>query len=197
MAWENVPETLWLLAKWSIRQPNCFNCRTQVIMRESAWIIKPDNDKMEALLVFFIIPCPLRIYLILNVGYLRVGKNLKPWLRAEIFANRYQLVFFQKLFGCRHQFELAINDLVKIIISGFYGKPADLYPVSRIISPARRAGNVDMDVFTNQVYYANKNQERNMFIKTVFLKHFFEEMQILKFNNMIKWNELIKNKIIF
>jgi hypothetical protein len=40
--------------------------------------VKSDNDKMEALFIFFIITSPLRIDLTLDVGDLRVGKNLEP-----------------------------------------------------------------------------------------------------------------------
>jgi hypothetical protein len=45
---------------------------------EFAWIIKPDNDKMEALFIFFVITRPLPINLSLDFGDLRIGKNLEP-----------------------------------------------------------------------------------------------------------------------
>ena len=40
--------------------------------------VKPDNDKLSALFIFFVITRPLRINLILDIGYLRVGQNLEP-----------------------------------------------------------------------------------------------------------------------
>ena len=54
---------------------------------EVAWIIQtpkqslgtePDNDRKDILIFFLVIVSPLLIYLILDVGDLRVGKNLKP-----------------------------------------------------------------------------------------------------------------------
>ena len=40
--------------------------------------VKPDNDRIDVLLILLVITSPLRIYLILAIGDLRVGKNLEP-----------------------------------------------------------------------------------------------------------------------